>query len=223
MLIPKMSFTHLSKTHKKAVILSSLCLLTVICSGLALDQTTKHLSEKNLMTWSSPDNLRSYTGSLYRIVEWGNHKTARTTGPYFAFNLSYVRNPGAAWGSFSNLPDHIRIPFFNIITILCIIVILGFLIKTPYSHRTSRLAHTLIFTGALGNMSDRFRLNYVIDWIDVRWNVAGWYYAFPNFNVADICITFGATLFITDALILESLRRRKLAKQTVDTTQVSAN
>lgn len=64
----------------------------------------------------------------------------------------------------------------------------------------------LIAAGALGNVIDRFRHGYVVDFIAVHWNEA-W---FPAFNVADSCITVGAGLILLDALL--DARRRKQAQ-----------
>jgi signal peptidase II len=68
---------------------------------------------------------------------------------------------------------------------------------------------TLILSGAIGNFIDRIRYGFVIDWIDVRWNLLGWRYDFPNFNIADSAITVGVSLLLIDMLILESIRQKK--------------
>lgn len=199
--LKKIRFSELSKRHRRASLGSAIFLGMIIVAGVLLDQATKIQSDRHLKVWESEDRLRSYRGNLHQLIEWGEVAQAKTTGPYFVLNLSYVRNPGAAWGVFANLPDHIRVPFFNIITALCILFIVLFLYFTPRSQRMIKLSLGLLFAGAVGNMIDRFRLNYVIDWIDVRWNIGGWYYAFPNFNVADICISIGAFLIVLDGMI----------------------
>ena len=199
--IQKIPYSQLSARHKHAVVVSTILLLLMMVAGVALDQLTKFQSEHSLKHWESPTNFRSYSGKLHQVLEWGDESVAKTTGPYFVLNMSYVRNPGAAWGVFADLPDHIRVPFFNTITILCVLLIMLFFHFTPRSHRLSRLALALLLCGAIGNMIDRIKMNYVIDWIDVRWNVGGWYYAFPNFNVADMCISCGAGLIILDGII----------------------
>jgi signal peptidase II len=66
-------------------------------------------------------------------------------------------------------------------------------------------ALTLIMGGALGNVIDRLKHGYVVDFVAVHWER----HYFPAFNVADACITIGAALLILDAL-LESRRERKL-------------
>jgi signal peptidase II len=61
----------------------------------------------------------------------------------------------------------------------------------------------LIASGAVGNLIDRLRLGYVVDFVHVHWGSA----SFPAFNVADSCITIGAGLIILESL-LESRRGR---------------
>jgi signal peptidase II len=62
---------------------------------------------------------------------------------------------------------------------------------------------SLILAGALGNMIDRLRLGYVVDFIHVHWEE----HSFPAFNVADSAITVGAALLLLDVL-LESRRAK---------------
>ncbi|HEV7633273.1 MAG TPA: signal peptidase II [Steroidobacteraceae bacterium] len=62
----------------------------------------------------------------------------------------------------------------------------------------------LILGGALGNVIDRLRHGYVVDFVAVHWQE----HYFPAFNVADSCITVGAGLLLLDAL-LDSRRRHK--------------
>jgi signal peptidase II len=69
----------------------------------------------------------------------------------------------------------------------------------------------LIVSGALGNVIDRIRHGYVVDFILAHWQDA----LFPVFNVADSCITIGAGLFLLDAL-LESRREARVRLGKVD-------
>ena len=62
---------------------------------------------------------------------------------------------------------------------------------------TDMLPLALIVGGAFGNLADRIRLDYVIDFLDFHWK-SGWH--FPAFNVADSAITLGAGLLMLDAL-----------------------
>lgn len=77
------------------------------------------------------------------------------------------------------------------------------------AQRWLALGLALILGGAIGNVIDRLRLGYVIDFVHVHWARIG--FDFPAFNVADSAITVGAGLVLLDAL-LES-RRPKPARR----------
>jgi len=104
------------------------------------------------------------------------------------FNLSYVENQGAAWGMLAG--RQLFLIAFSVIT-------LGFLIwkrRQLFMHLWgSTLTMSLLFGGVIGNLIDRVRLNYVIDFLDFHWRQA---YHFPSFNVADASICCGVFLFI---------------------------
>lgn len=110
------------------------------------------------------------------------------------FYFTYVRNSGAAFGILQDL----TLPL-AILSAVVAIMILGYLLmyRLPV---LQRVALALILAGAIGNMIDRFRLGYVIDFI--HFNVGN--FSFPVFNVADICVVSGAGL-----LLLASLQQPK--------------
>jgi len=106
------------------------------------------------------------------------------------FSLTHIRNKGAIFGMFN------RSGVKNVTLLLMIasIVALGFVIfyfiKTPASHRWTKVALSLILAGAVGNQIDRFVRGSVVDFLEVH--VKGFYW--PTFNVADACISTGAVL-----------------------------
>lgn len=198
----------LSSAAKRTRLVSYLFLFVMILGSVGLDQATKFHSEETLMAWSHETDPNLYKGSRYPVASVGSLTPGEETPVYLYLGFNYVRNLGAAWGALSNLPDNIRIPFFYIVTIVAVIIIGLYIKTTPVEHRLAIFALALILSGAVGNFIDRLRLGYVIDWIDVRWNFAGWRYDFPNFNVADSAITVGVSFLLFDMLVLESLRRR---------------
>ena len=122
------------------------------------------------------------------------------------FHITYIRNPGAAFGIFAGFAASFRIPFFLTLSFVAIIGML-FFYKTV-AEELLRIALSLILGGALGNMIDRARFGEVIDFIDVHWYSNHW----PAFNVADSAITIGVGLMILDMLIKENGSHRKGAK-----------
>jgi signal peptidase II len=95
--------------------------------------------------------------------------------------LRYVENTGAAFGMFQDSTS-----LLIVISIL-IIISLGFLFRSLITaSKLLAFAFGLQFGGAVGNLIDRVRLGYVVDFIDVP--------NFPTFNVADSGITVGVVL-----------------------------
>jgi len=106
------------------------------------------------------------------------------------FHITYVRNPGAAFGFLAQAPPGWRSFFFLTVAILAVILILYYLRRYPERPPVFTYALSLIFAGAVGNMIDRIRLGEVIDFLDFCLGSAHW----PAFNVADSAITLGAGL-----------------------------
>jgi signal peptidase II len=115
------------------------------------------------------------------------------------FSFTYVKNPGAAWGMSGNAGPYIRIPLLFILPVVACF----WLIYAVWSHRNTRLlpclSYSLIFAGAVGNLIDRFSLDYVVDFLDFYIGTSH----FPAFNVADSSITIGAILLGIELLFLE--------------------
>jgi signal peptidase II len=105
------------------------------------------------------------------------------------FHFTLVKNTGVAFGLLRNFSQVVFI--FVSISIFVLFWIL-FRIKSFYE----RLAISLIIAGAVGNWIDRFRLGFVVDFLDFR--------VWPVFNVADSCVTVGVGL-----LVLELLKKKE--------------
>ncbi len=103
----------------------------------------------------------------------------------------YVENPGASWSILRDAPEWWRGPVLIASSVIGLIAILVFLQRSK--HWIAVLALALVFGGALGNLVDRVRWGYVVDFISLHWRDRA---HFPVFNVADIAITCGALLLI---------------------------
>ena len=193
--------------QRKAILFSSLALIGVLLTSVILDQVSKYHAESQLMIDAVPEQVKLYRSKSHKLVQFGE-LTPSSMGAYLG--LTYVRNQGSAWGALQNWDDKYRVPFFYGVTVIAVIFILFILKSTPHGHRLARLALILVLGGAIGNFLDRLRLSYVIDWIDVKWSIFGWYYDFPVFNIADSCITIGIAFLIIDMFFLERLRKKKL-------------
>ena len=105
------------------------------------------------------------------------------------FNLTYVRNEGAAWSIFSG-----NRLFLILIGILSIILIYHFLIKNKSLKKLEIFIYGLLLGGIVGNLIDRIVFGYVIDFLDFL--ILG--YNFPIFNLADTFIVISVFLLIID-------------------------
>jgi len=110
------------------------------------------------------------------------------------FHLKVVGNTGAAWGLFGGLPTAWRVPFFGVISLVAIGVIAVIYRRSRPEQNLLRWALTFILGGAIGNLIDRIRIGYVVDFID-------WFYGdhhWPTFNSADVAISIGVVLLVLD-------------------------
>ena len=152
---------------------------------LALDQITKVKVAAALVLPDGvlPTDARAIRSEIHPVTEtW--------------FNLRVTGNKGAAWGLFRDLPETWRIPFFVIIGAVALVVILLFF-RSARGQKVLSVGLTCILGGALGNLSDRVRLGYVVDFID--WYYGDWHW--PTFNVADVAISVGVGLLLVDMVI----------------------
>jgi signal peptidase II len=106
------------------------------------------------------------------------------------FNLTYIRNTGAAFGIFAGSHEVFRRPFLIGVSILAIGFIIVMLRRLRDGEAGLATALAFILGGALGNLIDRIFYGEVIDFLDVYWSRYHW----PAFNVADSFITIGVTI-----------------------------
>jgi signal peptidase II len=167
---------------KKGILFDTLRLLLGSGSIIALDQWTKSLVIKNipfLETWL-PENLEPLA-PYARIVHW--------------------RNSGAAFGMFQNGNLVIMI-----LAIVASIFIIYYFPQIEKKEWPIRLAMVFQLAGAVGNLIDRIRFSYVIDFISVG--------DFPVFNIADSSITIGVTILIIGMIYQEHKERKLIPSQT---------
>jgi signal peptidase II len=111
-------------------------------------------------------------------------------------NFAYAQNTGIA---FSMLDDHGSTGRWglSIIALIAATLVLFFFWRTPRSDDRMLGALALILAGIAGNVADRMRLGFVVDFIDVQFG--SWHY--PTFNVADMAVCVGAGLLILDMFL----------------------
>lgn len=164
----------LAPVCKRATNLRAMLALLVLVTipVLVLDQASKHLVESHLRLYQS----------IGVIPHW--------------LDITYTRNPGAAFSLFVNLPPWLRASFLFSLSAVAIVALLILLAYSAELNTTS-VSLALILAGAAGNLVDRATSGEVIDFIDVH------YYAhhYPIFNVADCVITIGVALILAGSLL----------------------
>ncbi|MFP6664436.1 MAG: signal peptidase II [Deltaproteobacteria bacterium] len=115
------------------------------------------------------------------------------------FSLTYVRNTGAAFSMFSDLPASFREPFFLGVAVIAVGAIGYFVRVTPPQDKRTLIACAFVLGGALGNTIDRLAYGSVIDFLDVY--IGDWHW--PAFNVADSFISIGVVLLLFTGVLTQ--------------------
>ena len=110
------------------------------------------------------------------------------------FQLVHVRNTGAAFGIGANASSSLVPLLLNAgaIAVFCVVVV--YALRSAVTDRLLQIGLHLILGGAIGNLLDRFRFGYVVDFLDVYIGRHHW----PAFNVADSAICIGIALLFLD-------------------------
>lgn len=126
---------------------------------LAADMLTKYLVQQTMKPYESIPVLKN------------------------VFHITYVQNTGAA---FSILRG--KTLFFTIVSCAVILAILFILMKYPIKSKIFKIVMAIILGGAVGNLIDRLRYGYVVDFLDLR--------IWPVFNIADCAIVVGVLVLV---------------------------
>jgi len=151
--------------------------LLIFCFGiLFLDQWTKYLIVQKLAPFQRVEVIQGF------------------------FHLTHVRNTGGAFGIFGGEKGGLSSVLFVIVSLIAIGTITFLFIKLKENEKTLALSFSLILSGAIGNLIDRFRYGEVVDFLDFHLSAYHW----PAFNIADSAICVGIGL-----MALELLKRDK--------------
>lgn len=153
--------------------LSKELLMVYILSGIfiffiAMDQLSKSLAV----------NMLGQVGAVQSFI------------PHF-IRFEYRENTGMAWGLLPNA----RVYFIIVTLILAAFLVFLLVRYRKLLPKLSKVALTVILSGAIGNLIDRIFLGYVRDFIAFD------FVEFPVFNIADCCVTIGAVLLAVSLLL----------------------
>jgi signal peptidase II len=117
--------------------------------------------------------------------------------PFIAgvIDLHYAENCGAAFGMLRAAPGWLRALVFGVAAVGASVVLTGMFVRGA-GGRMFAAAVPMILSGAIGNLSDRVRHGFVVDFIQVDPKL----FEYPTFNVADIAITVGVALLLIDGM-----------------------
>ncbi len=133
-------------------------------------------------------------------------------GKTVAADFLLAKNKGGAWGLLQGTPESIRRPFFLLVSALAIGFIVTLFSRLQPRQRALRWGLPLVLGGALGNVFDRIRYGFVIDFIDVHVMYQGKDHHWPTFNVADIAICVGVGLMAIDMFVSKRGKAEPKAK-----------
>jgi signal peptidase II len=112
----------------------------------------------------------------------------------------FAQNPGGAWSFLRSLPDSLRRPFFLVVSAAAIVFIVSIYQRVYKDQFAMKWGLPLALGGAMGNLVDRIRYGWVVDFIDFSMRWGGREHHWPTFNVADIAIVLGVGLMAIDML-----------------------
>jgi signal peptidase II len=111
-------------------------------------------------------------------------------------NLTHVRNAGVAFGILNTAEFAYKPLVMAVLALAALVGVAIYASQLSIEHRFARAGLSLVLGGAAGNLLDRARQGYVVDFVDAFWR--DWH--FWAFNVADAAITVGVTLLVLDLL-----------------------
>jgi len=112
------------------------------------------------------------------------------------FDLTYILNPGAAFGIMADWDSSLRVPVLLSFSIAAIVFIVYLYVRALADSKVATVALPLIAGGALANLYERITAGAVVDYLDFYVSNYHW----PAFNIADASITTGVFLFLLQPL-----------------------
>ena len=169
--------------------------------------------QRHVSSATDPGQLRwlALTGVIIGADQWSKRVIEESLqlseARYYlpVFNLVRAHNRGAAFSMFDAASGWQRW-VFSALAVVVSVALISWLVRLERRAVLMAAALALILGGALGNVIDRLRLGYVVDFVQVHWEQ----HYFPAFNIADSAITVGAACLLLDAFL--SSRRASATK-----------
>lgn len=185
--------------QKKYVFLAAVALIVIVADQATKFATLEHLTH-------AFEGASSRAGVFFGAAPeagWDSYhfrpKDAVVVSDSF-FRFRYAENPGAAFGLFRSLPDHLRGPLFHLVSIGAVVLIAFYYSKLTGAkvERWAKWGLPLVLGGAIGNYVDRLSRGFVIDFLEAHWFEKAYW---PAFNIADSAIVVGVGLLVVDSFV----------------------
>lgn len=196
-------------------------LVAIVVLGAGLDQLSKAWAQSTLTRAATDAEIACAEPAARRknpecrgsprVTDHGKRVVVgETTVVPGILNFKYAENPAAAFSMTGSLPTWFRRPFLLGVSTLACVGIAVWYLRMRRADWAIMTAFPMIIAGALGNLIDRARLAYVVDFIDMYVSgpasAAAWLVRhfgtthWPTYNIADMCIVGGAGLVILRTL-----------------------
>lgn len=119
-------------------------------------------------------------------------------GGVLSFDFVFAQNPGGAFSLLRGLPEIVRRPFFLYVSAAAAVFLVAMYLRIDRRHTALAWGLPLALGGAIGNLVDRMRYGWVVDFIHFSVEGSGRTHHWPTFNVADIAIVVGVGLLAID-------------------------
>lgn len=174
--------------HLKRILFA---VFTVTLLTLPIDQLTKSQARSHFLIVDDPSDTTIYQGRREEMF------SATTAIFWISLTKTYIRNHGASWGVWANHEASWRRPVLIFVGLVATMGLFYAAIKLSIGGALlPALALCGIVSGSFGNLLDRLRYGYVVDFLTIKLGVWGHVFVLPAFNVADIIIVLSLVLLI---------------------------
>lgn len=178
-------------------------------------------------TWAEENLSRARTGELPELCHvddrgYRPYQRLRNEGMTVVegfFEFDYAENCGAAFSMLDQAPAVVRHGIFGVAAVAATIAF-AFMLVTGRGGTLFPVAVPLIVSGALGNLVDRVRYGYVVDFIHWHWRDS---FDYPTFNFADVTIAIGVVLLVIDSFRTEDAAKEAEAAKLAVTDHVKSS
>jgi signal peptidase II len=173
----------------KTLVLSIIVMTAV---SLPIDQILKLEATRDFLITEDPTDTTIYQGRRQEIF-------GLDAGIFWiTLTKTYVRNHGASWGLGANVDNRWRVTGMMVFSFVATMGLFYAAVRLRETgHLWSSFGLAGIIVGSFGNVVDRFRLGYVIDFLSLKGGIGSRSFVLPSFNAADIIIILSLILLIT--------------------------